>query len=159
MSWLYEDKPNHPMAQLKTPMITRKGLNTVRMGWRSVENGAPIVPRKDKPAWRSRDGSQIGPYYAEPAAPWNVHIPYQPRQSSCNPALPASSLLPMLQQNPQFRQGYPYPYGSEDYSYHRVIYPKEYISTNPNYRVPQKAPSQHEPKPDAIRLYLPKGRL
>lgn len=155
------------MNWFKDFIVSRRGLNTVRHGFRSVENGLPILPRSDLPVYRSRDGTQIGYFYANPNAPYNRACgngcPGGGAVGYVHPATDqhfgGTDTLALFHTNPQFKQGYGYPYGSTAFSYHKVIYPNEEIWTNPEYRIPYRSPYQHEPRPDVVRSFLPQNRL
>lgn len=161
----FDHKGNNQSHLYKLGVISTEGHNTVRQGYRAVEIGYPIVQPEDRPAWRSRDGTQLGPYFHNPHLPWNKALSrgrryfeepegHHETYHTTRRQIPGSRVYHGIHpegvieaKNPSFKNGAFYPYGSN----RNKLYEKLPWASHD---VPMQNPSNFEVRPDAVKRKL-----
>jgi len=142
-------------------LLVREGFMTSRQGYPAVEMGFPFIQREDLPAWRSRDGTQLGPVFFNPNAPYNVHEYakgdsqggvrrgfIQHAKAHGHKHLGGGGDLERhLSEDPSFKNGYYYPYRRN----HNIF--NSNLPQQP-YSEPRSNPSNFEVRPDELRKWL-----
>jgi len=143
----------------KANLLVREGYMTTRQGYPGVELGYPTVVREDLPEYRSRDGSQLGPVFMNPRAPWHAHEntkgQYYPRHHAAHSKAIGHGHMKLnprhqdeiLAKNDSFKNGHYYPY-KRNYNMHYEELPQAHWSQ------PLGDPSNFAHKSDDLRKWL-----
>lgn len=150
---------NSKADRYKPLLLVREGFMTTRQGYPGIEMGYPEVVREDLPEYRSRDGTQIGPLFYNPAMPWHHHQgtkgAYYPRfQASLSQAqgpghhyYTPTTAMSKFNEDPSFKNGYYYPYKRN----HNIHY--EHLPQT-SWNIPLQNPLTFAHKSDELRKWL-----
>lgn len=156
----YRKAEETPAHQYKKHLLVREGYMTSRHGYPAVELGYPMVVREDLPEHRFRDGTQMGPVFHNPEAPYNKHEDskgnHAPRYHHILEGekgrghtewTPRQVLDVMYARNDSFKNGHYYPY-KRNHNMHYESLPQG------DWEIPLPDPSNFHHKSDELRKWL-----
>lgn len=160
MTHFYRRHENTAAEKYKAHLFAKEGYMTSRQGYSAVELGYPITVREDLPEHRSRDGSQMGPVFHNPDAPWHAHenakgkFHYQHHHALSKEEghsiknFGAMDLIPTMEANSDsFKNGHYYPYKRNHTMYGNDL-------PQGDWQVPVPSPSNFHHKSDELRKWL-----
>lgn len=161
MHSFFRESHSTPAERYKSHLLVKEGFMTSRQGYPAIELGYPITVREDLPQHRSRDGSQMGPVFHNPALPWHAHenakggVEFRHHhalsRTQGGPGFqrfhPLEVITHIEQTNDSFKNGHFYPYKRNHNIHYETLPQGDWV-------IPPASPSNFHHKSDELRKWL-----